>query len=312
MPKCPRLGSLSLYPVSLSYSYPAPSGLCPLCPLSYPRAPSCSLPAARGGLIMCGVPSVSPTPDSSRPADDPVVENVCDDAPEILDGSCPAPGTDFVPTAPMPLSKPAKGQKRALVRGTEISRVRGWAVREKVIELHVMQGLSLKQTARKIGRSYKRVCVVWRGVVADANGGTGEEGKRAVRAFCDQHLRSLVAEGQKGFSDNAAHGAVAVAALKELRELHGLKAEDGEAPGLPMEAVGQEVRVKSPLLLERIEEARRLGGLAASPEAAAAAARSKHATPVEGEPIRPEPATTCYNGPNAESEEAVTPDDSKG
>jgi hypothetical protein len=128
----------------------------------------------------------------------------------------------------------------------------------------VFGGKRLIECARELGISYGRAHAVWRSVVAEAHGarGTKDEHVQTVRGYLDCHYRSLIEESQPRVAESAAYGAVVIQACKALAELHDLKAETPPPQGLTLGDVGREVRVVSPLLLERLDKIRELRGCA--------------------------------------------------
>ena len=163
-----------------------------------------------------------------------------------------------------PVSKPQDKRGRqsaALRRGTELSRVRGWRTREELIRLRVYQGKSLKECAKLLGRHYNRVRILWREIVEKASGDDGGtvEHREEIRAFVDLHLRKVVRDGLTRIGEAAAYGAVAVAALRALLALHGVKPEEPLASELSLADVGREVRAVSPILLAKLEHLEGLG-----------------------------------------------------
>jgi hypothetical protein len=195
---------------------------------------------------------------------------------------------DFVPTEVAPTEvAPAKGQGRYLAASSTRMRVMGWALRERVIQCHVFEGKSLRQTARAVGRSYARVCAVWAAVCREVNGGKAspEAHREAVRGYLDTHLRRVIEGSQALLGEAAAYGAVIVQAGKALADLHGLKPEDVLPAGLSLEDVGREVRVVSPLLIDRLDKVRALSGVGADPASGHAVRWAKgREVPVEGQP----------------------------
>lgn len=90
---------------------------------------------------------------------------------------------------------PVKGRQPAqLQRGSMKKRVRGHETRRKLIELHVFQGMRLKEAARELGLSYGRVLAVWNVVVAEVRGSRGapEDHLKGVFAYCDLNLRAVI------------------------------------------------------------------------------------------------------------------------
>jgi len=243
----------------------------------------------------------------------------CEILPDVVG---PVPGRDFVTTFPPPdpcEETPMRGGRltRNLAKGRDISKVRGWAVKEQVVRLHCFEGKSLKQTAALIGRSYGHVQNVWALVKRECNDPeTAEKRRGNVRAYMDSHLRNLIELGAKGFADSAAHGAVALQSLVKLGELHGIKPEETAAAGATLPEIGARVRAISPLLADRLEQvaAMKAAVLAADSEGLRRASGSG-SPEIEGEPIRPafgvvvdevKEGTTCYNGANAESESCAS------
>lgn len=223
---------------------------------------------------------------------DPAVAPALNSAPpvplEILGKVGPVPGVDFVPTSCPPALSGGKGAGRVLLATHQRNRVKGWALRERVIECHVFQGRSLRETARLLGRSYKRVTATWASVCRDVNGGkaTPEAHREAVRGYLDTHLRRVIEGSQALLGEAAAYGAVIVQAGKALADLHGLKPEDVLPAGLTLEDVGREVRVVSPLLIDRLDKVRALTGVGADPASGHAVRWDKgKEIPVEGEPV---------------------------
>ena len=170
----------------------------------------------------------------------------------------------------------AGGQGRWLKQGTAKAKIRGRKTREEIINLHVFKGMPLKDVARQVGRHYRYVCLVWQGVVKECAGDDKlpEAHKAAVRAYCDRHLRKVIEESQGLIGEAAAYGAVVVAGVKQLAELHGLKAEEIAPEGMSLEQVGEQVRVVSPLLIDKIEKVRALSGVSAARAEAREAAES--------------------------------------
>ncbi len=152
-------------------------------------------------------------------------------------------------------------QTAPLRRGTELSRVRGYRTREELIRLRVYEGKSLKECACLLGRHYNRVRILWQEIVAKSNGDDGVPAEHLanVRAYVDIHLRRVIQEASCRISEGAAYGAVVVAGLKALMELHGVKHEEVSPEGMTLADVGREVRVVSPLLAGKLERLERLG-----------------------------------------------------
>jgi hypothetical protein len=139
--------------------------------------------------------------------------------------------------------------------------VRGWRTREELIRLRVEEGKSLKECAKLLGRHYNRVRILWREIVENASCDDGIPSKRRaeVRAYVDLHLRKVVRDGLARIGEGAAYGAVAVAALRALLALHGIKPEEAVASELSLADVGREVRAVSPILLAKLEHLEGLG-----------------------------------------------------
>lgn len=175
-------------------------------------------------------------------------------------------------------------QGAALRRGTEKKRVRGYETRRRLIELHVFGGKRLVECAREMGISYGRAHAVWRTVVAEAHGahGTKDEHLQSVRGYLDAHYRKLIEEAQPRLAEGAAYGAVVVQACKALADLHDLKAENPQSQGMALEDVGREVRVVSPLLLERLDKLRKMNGHVGAQSQPDAPVLSVGGIPVEG------------------------------
>jgi hypothetical protein len=215
------------------------------------------------------------------------------------------PGVDFVPTVSVDsvMAAPSKGITRGLRLGHDINRVRGWALRERVIQLHCFEGKSLRQCAKMLGRSYKRTAAMWSIVCRDVAGGKAspEAHREQVRGYLDRHYRRVMEGAQGLLGEAAAYGAVVVAAGKALAELHGLRPEDTLPAGFSLEDVGREVRVVSPLLIDRLEDVKELRGAAGDSELSRAAAKKRWApAPIEGDPSGlgssvPSDALTCDN-----------------
>jgi hypothetical protein len=102
---------------------------------------------------------------------------------------------------------------------------------------------------------------LWQEIVAKANGDgvMPVEHRAAVRAYLDIHLRRVIEEARGLVGEAAAYGAVVVAGVKALAELHGIKAEEALPSGLSLEDVGREVRVVSPLIAGKLERLEKLG-----------------------------------------------------
>lgn len=243
------------------------------------------LPATVSGVPPVSLAPLPPVSEPGRPLKcaGPV-------PPNILAEPGPVPGVDFVPTCSVEvvIPPPGKGATRGLRAGHTVQRVRGWALRERVIQLHCFEGKSLRQCARMLGRHYKTVSTVWAAVCRDVAGGraTPEEHRDRVRGYLDRHYRRVMEQAQALVPEAAAYGAVVVAAGKALAELHGIKPEEALPSGFSLEDVGREVRVVSPLLIDRIDQVRELRGAAGDPEASRAAANARWAReiPVEGSP----------------------------
>ncbi len=235
------------------------------------------------------MPQPAATDSSPAPA---VVEHLKSPPAAVLDilagDPGPVPGVDFVPTCQPPSVVP-KGAGRWLRAGQDRNRVMGWALREKVVQCHVFEGRSLRETARLCGRSYKRVAGVWSAICRDVAGGkaTPEAHREAVRTYLDRHYRRVMEGAQGLLGEAAAYGAVVVAAGKALAELHGIKPEEALPAGFSLEDVGREVRVVSPLLIDRLDQVQALRGVAADPDSARVGAAARWAKgreiPVEGE-----------------------------
>jgi len=200
----------------------------------------------------------------------------------------PSPGSDdadFVDTEVLP----AGGQSAPLRRGTAKQRVRGHETRRRLIQLHVHEGLRLKECARQMGISYGRTLAVWHSIVAEVKGtkGSPEEHQRDVFTYLDLQYRRVVHECQPRIAEAASYGAAVVAACKALAELHDLNANKAATPALSLEDVGREVRTVSPLLLAKLEQVHELigkqggGGIGDSPSPGP----SVDGVPVEGGPV---------------------------
>jgi len=192
------------------------------------------------------------------------MESARDEALEISGAGGVGPTDDIVPAEVVADSRPCrKGrQGAALRRGTEKKRVKGYLTRKRLIDLHVFEGKRLSECAREMGISRNRAYAVWSAVVAEVHGGKGEpeEHKRAVRTYLDHHFRRVMEESQKLLGEAAAYGAAVIAAGKALSELHGTAGEQTPSPGVSLEDVGREVRIVSPLLMDKLEQIRSLGG----------------------------------------------------
>jgi hypothetical protein len=94
---------------------------------------------------------------------------------------------------------------------------------------------------------------------ASGDDGVPVEHRDEVRAFVDLHLRKVVRDGLARIGEAAAYGGVAVAALRALLALHGVKHEEAVASDLSLADVGREVRAVSPILLAKLEHLEGLG-----------------------------------------------------
>lgn len=155
---------------------------------------------------------------------------------------------------------PATGrQSAALRRGTELSRVRGAWTRQRLTQLRVEEGKSLRECAEIMGMHYSRIRTVWREVVAKASEDEGldSDKKEQLRVHLELQLRQIIQEGMAKFDKGAAYGSAALAAIKQLADLYGLKRDIGSEPAekVTMAELGQEVRAISPLLFKRLQEA---------------------------------------------------------
>lgn len=188
-------------------------------------------------------------------SNDSAPENGSATVPDILPPGMPGP-PDYgvVPTKePRHVKGHMPWQFR---RGVEKQRVRGFEAKRQLIELHAIQGIPLKECARIMGRNYQALHRVWRLVVAECGGErqASEEHIKAVRAYCDLHLRRVIEEAQPLVAEAAAYGAVVIAGVKELCALHGVKPEEAAAgTTASLAEIGLNVRVTSPLLLEKLE-----------------------------------------------------------
>lgn len=179
----------------------------------------------------------------------------------------PAVPVDVVPTEggrwPGFPGRPVPGHlSRNLKRGAEVSRVKGYETRRELVRLHVFEGKSIPECARLMGRSYKGLHAVWRLIVAEASGdrGGGIDYRKQVKAYSDRVLRELVEVALPLVKDSAAHGAVVLKSIEQLRSLHGVDGAEEEAgPGMTLEEIGASVRVVSPLLADKLERVKALG-----------------------------------------------------
>ena len=131
------------------------------------------------------------------------------------------------------------------------------------MRLHVVEGKSLRECARLMGRNYKALHAVWRVVVAEAcgEGEDAAEMRRSVRAFLDRGYRHLWEISVPLVAESAAHGAVCLKALEGLGKMHGVIGPEpgGDAAGVATLAeIGASVRLVSPLLADKIERVRAL------------------------------------------------------
>lgn len=112
-----------------------------------------------------------------------------------------------------------------------------------------------------MGRSYRALHAVWRGIVAEASGERGGlDYRKQVKALCDRSLRELLQVSIPLVADSAAHGAVVLKSIEALRSLHGVDGvEESEAAGMTLEEIGASVRVVSPLLADKLERVKALG-----------------------------------------------------
>lgn len=193
------------------------------------------------------------------------LESARDAALDISGAGGAGSADDIVPAEVVADSRPCrKGrQGAALRRGTEKKRVKGYLTRKRLIELHVFGGKRLSECAREMGISGGRAYAVWKGVVAEANGGKGEpeEHQRAVRTYLDHHFRRVIEESQKLLGEAAAYGAAVIAAGKALSDLHGVAGEQVASSSVTLSDVGREVRIMSPLLMDKLEQIRSMGGV---------------------------------------------------
>lgn len=191
------------------------------------------------------------------------MESAHDGALEISGAGGGGLADDIVPAEviadPRPCRKGRQGA--ALRRGTEKKRVKGYLTRKRLIELHVFEGMRLAECARVMGISSGRAYAVWKLILAEVHGikDTPEDHRRSVRTYLDQHYRRVIEGSQARLGEAASYGALVVAAGKALAELHGAAGEQIVPAGATLEDVGREVRVVSPLLLDRLEQMRSLG-----------------------------------------------------
>lgn len=210
-----------------------------------------------------------PLPPAIQPSDsvDPVVFPARPSAAKTSGPGVPGGGEPaaFVPTEVVPGIPPARSLahlSRNLKRGAEINRVRGYETKRQLVQLHCFEGKSIPECARLMGRSYRALHAVWRGVVAEASGerGGGIDYRLQVKALCDRSLRELLQVSIPLVAESAAHGAVVLKTVEALRSLHGVDGiEDKEAVGMTLEEIGASVRVVSPLLADKLERVKALG-----------------------------------------------------
>ena len=125
--------------------------------------------------------------------------------------------------------------------------------------LDYLEGKSLKECAEIMGMHYSRIRKVWREVVAKASEDEGLDSdmKEQLRVHLELQLRHIIQEGVANFDKGAAYGSAALAAMKQLADLYGLKRDIGSEPAekVTMAELGQDVRAISPLLFKRLQEA---------------------------------------------------------
>ena len=256
------------------------------------RAFSRRLPSLSNLASISAVPPASATAPLPQPAVASTVESACHVPVEILGIAGkrgPVPGVDFVPTSAPP-ALPSKGAGRYFQAEHQRNRIKGWALRERVIQMHCFEGKNLRETARLLGRSYKRTTLVWAAVCREVSGGkaTPEAHREAVRGYLDSHFRRVMEGAQALLGEAAAYGAVVVQAGKALADLHGIRPEDTLPAGFNLEDVGREVRVVSPLLIDRLDKVRALSGLGADPSVGHAVRWAKgREVSIEGAPLCP-------------------------
>jgi hypothetical protein len=221
------------------------------------------------------------------------------DASGIFGGGSELGAIDMVDAEEVPDPRHDKkcSQGAALRRGTEKKRVRGYETRRRLIDLHVFGGKRLMECSRELSISYGRTHAVWRSVVAEVHGspGTNVEHLQSVRSYLDAHYRKLIEGAQPMLAEGAAYGAVVVQACKALADLHEVKADNPPPQGITLEDVGREVRVVSPLLLDRLDKVREISGGVGATSQPEAPAISLDGVPVEGsaqEPVGASGATS--------------------
>lgn len=144
--------------------------------------------------------------------------------------------------------------------GVTRNRVCRTYLEEGIMVLHVRERRSLRETAELLGYSYRHVVVTWRAMRLRALSEEGSEAPREVRQFLLHHLEACIETASERMAENAAYGAVLVRACEALKEIEGL--DSAEERDLSIDELAEEVRGRSPLLLETVaaaEEAEKAG-----------------------------------------------------
>lgn len=141
------------------------------------------------------------------------------------------------------------------LRGTHVvNRVCKSYLEEGILLLHVRERKSLKDTARKLGYSYRHILDIWSAMRRRALSEEGEPQQRSsVRDFVLEHLEKVIEVASEGVKENAAYGMVLIRACEALKEIYGT--EEGPGSRVDVQALAEAVRGRSPLLLEVVEHA---------------------------------------------------------
>jgi len=126
----------------------------------------------------------------------------------------------------------------------------------EVARLISQEGLKQAEVAERLDCSTRWVSLQWRKflLLLHQDDLVPEELRRDVRLFAETGLRDLIEKGLLQYEETAAYGAVVLQSIRTLLEMHGAMApEAGDESEAEVEKVVEDLKVRSPLVRERLE-----------------------------------------------------------
>ncbi len=127
-----------------------------------------------------------------------------------------------------------------------------------VVELKCTTRLTANEIGELIGRSPKYVSKVWRAEVRRAEEEmVNPEKRRELKAWMLRQVQMTVVKAQNLVESHAAYGALVLKGVEALERLAGVEVADASKKST-LDEIAEQVKVRSPLVLEKLEGVRTL------------------------------------------------------